>query len=347
MKLASLKTENRDGRLVLVRRDLTRAVLAEAAPTLQAALDGWANLSPRLEAQYQALEAGRASGSFAFDPMRCASPLPRAYQWADGSAYVNHVVLVRRARGAEMLESFWTDPLIYQGGSDEFLGPRDPIPAVDEGWGVDFEAEIAVILDDVAMGSAPAEAGERIRLVMLANDVSLRNLIPGELAKGFGFFQSKPASAFSPVAVTPDELGEAWDGGRLDRPLLVHLNGEPFGKAEAGLDMTFDFPTLIAHAAKTRNLRAGTILGSGTVSNRGSDGGPGRPIAEGGVGYSCIAEQRMVETIREGRPRTAFLRAGDRVRIEMRDLSGHSIFGAIDQAVTGDPPPLHPFPASC
>ena len=333
MKLATLKTEGRDGRLVLVSRDLTRAVMAEAAPTLQAALDDWSGIAPRLRAQQLALESGHASGSFAFDEARCAAPLPRAYQWADGSAYVNHVALVRRARGAEMPQSFWTDPLIYQGGSDEFLGPRDPIPAIDADWGVDFEAEIAVVLDDVPMGTTPEKARERIRLVMLVNDVSLRNLIPAELAKGFGFFQSKPASAFSPVAVTPDELGHEWDGAKLNRPLLVHLNGQVFGKAEAGIDMTFDFPTLIAHAAKTRNLRAGSILGSGTVSNRGPDGGPGRPVAQGGVGYSCIAEQRMVETILEGRPHTPFLRAGDHVRIEMLDSSDHSIFGAIDQDV--------------
>ena len=242
MKLATLKTEGRDGRLVLVNRDLARAVMAEAAPTLQAALDDWSGIAPRLWAQQVAFESGHASGSFAFDEARCASPLPRAYQWADGSAYVNHVALVRRARGAEMPQSFWSDPLIYQGGSDEFLGPHDPIPVADEGWGADFEAEIAVVLDDVPMGTTPERARERIRLVMLVNDVSLRNLIPAELAKGFGFFQSKPASAFSPVAVTPDELGDRWDGGKLSRPLLVQLNGEVFGKAEAGIDMTFDFP---------------------------------------------------------------------------------------------------------
>jgi fumarylacetoacetate (FAA) hydrolase len=334
MKLATLKTESRDGRLILVSRDLTRAVIAEAAPTLQIALDDWSANAPRLRAQQQALESGGARGSFSFDPAQCAAPLPRAYQWADGSAYVNHVALVRRARGAEMPQSFWTDPLIYQGGSDEFLGPRDPIVAADESWGIDFEAEVAVVLDDVPMGATPDKAAECIRLVMLVNDVSLRNLIPAELAKGFGFFQSKPASAFSPIAATPDELGHAWDGTRLSRPLLVHLNGEPFGRAEAGIDMTFDFPTLIAHAAKTRNLRAGSILGSGTVSNRGPDGGPGRPIAQDGAGYSCIAEQRMVETILEGQPRTPFLRQGDRVTIEMQDASGHSIFGAIDQSVS-------------
>jgi fumarylacetoacetate (FAA) hydrolase len=333
MKLATLKTEGRDGRLILVGRDLSRAAMAEAAPTLQAALDDWARVAPRLEAEQRALETGPISGSFAFEEARCAAPLPRAYQWADGSAYVNHVALVRRARGAEMPQSFWTDPLIYQGGSDEFLGPHDPIPLADEAWGADFEAEIAVVLDDVPMGTTPDRARERIRLVMLVNDVSLRNLIPAELAKGFGFFQSKPASAFSPVAVTPDELGDRWDGGKLNGPLLVHLNGEVFGRAEADIDMTFDFPTLIAHAAKTRALRAGSILGSGTVSNRGPDGGPGRPVAQGGLGYSCIAEQRMVETILEGRPRTSFLRVGDRVRIEMQDAAGRSIFGAIDQEV--------------
>jgi fumarylacetoacetate (FAA) hydrolase len=347
MKLATLKTESRDGRLALVSRDLTRAVMAEAVPTLQAALDDWPATEPRLRAQQEILESGHARGSFAFDQARCAAPLPRAYQWADGSAYVNHVALVRRARGAEMPQSFWTDPLIYQGGSDEFLGPYDPIPALDEGWGVDFEAEIAVILDDVPAGVTAEKAREHIRLVMLVNDVSLRNLIPAELAKGFGFFQSKPACAFSPVAVTPDELGIGWDGAKLNGPLLVHLNGEIFGKAGAGVDMTFDFPTLIAHAAKTRNLRAGSILGSGTVSNRGPDGGPGRPVAQGGVGYSCIAEQRMVETILEGRARTPFLRAGDRVTIEMQDSAGRSIFGAIDQTVSATPPPLHPRAASC
>jgi fumarylacetoacetate (FAA) hydrolase len=335
MKLATLKTDRRDGRLVLVRRDLTRAVMAEAAMTLQEALDDWAKAAPRLEAQQEALEYGHASDSFAFDPARCAAPLPRAYQWADGSAYVNHVALVRRARGAEMPASFWTDPLVYQGGSDEFLGPQDPIAATDESWGIDFEAEIAVVLDDVPKGVTADKARERVRLLMLVNDISLRNLIPAELAKGFGFFQSKPASAFSPVAVTPDELGAYWDGAKLNRPLLVHLNGQLFGKAVAGIDMTFDFPTLIAHAARTRSLRAGSILGSGTVSNRGSDGGPGRPIDQGGVGYSCIAEQRMVETILEGQPRTPFLRMGDRVRIEMRDGTGQSIFGAIDQTVVG------------
>jgi fumarylacetoacetate (FAA) hydrolase len=258
--------------------------------------------------------------------------LPRAYQWADASAYVNHVALVRKARGAEMPESFWTDPLIYQGGSDSLLGPCAPIRG-EESWGIDFEAEIAVVTGDVPMGASVEQARKAIRLVMLVNDVSLRDLIPGELAKGFGFFQSKPSSAFSPVAVTPDALGESWDGGRLHLPLLSYLNGKPFGKPDAGTDMTFDFPTLIAHAARTRPLAAGTIIGSGTVSNRGADGGPGRPVGEGGVGYSCIAEQRVVETILGGAAKTPFLQSGDRVRIEMLGADGQSIFGAIEQSV--------------
>jgi fumarylacetoacetate (FAA) hydrolase len=260
------------------------------------------------------------------------SPLPRAYQWADGSAYVNHVELVRKARGAEMPASFWTDPLMYQGGSDTFVGPRDPIVLADEAYGIDMEAEVAVIVDDVPMGATPEEARSAIRLVMLVNDVSLRNLIPAELAKGFGFFQGKPSSAFSPVAVTPDELGDAWDGGKVNLPLMVDLNAKPFGRANAGIDMTFDFPALIAHAAKTRALAAGTIVGSGTVSNK-LDGGPGKPVAEGGAGYSCIAEIRTIETIESGGPKTPFMRFGDRVRIEMKDKAGRSIFGAIEQTV--------------
>lgn len=261
-----------------------------------------------------------------------ASPLPRAFQWADGSAYVNHVELVRKARNAEMPASFWTDPLIYQGGSDSFLGPRDPILMADDAWGIDMEGEAAVIVDDVPMGATLDEAKAAIRLVMLVNDVSLRGLIPGELAKGFGFYQSKPSSAFSPVAVTPEELGEAWDGGKLHLPLHVDLNGEPFGRANAGIDMTFDFPQLIVHAARTRPLSAGTIIGSGTVSNK-LEGGPGRPVSEGGAGYSCIAELRMIETIEGGAPKTQFLKFGDVVRIEMKDRTGHSIFGAIEQKV--------------
>ena len=260
------------------------------------------------------------------------SPLPRAYQWADGSAYVNHVELVRKARNAEMPETFWTDPLMYQGGSDSFLGPRDPIVMADEAYGIDMEGEIAVIVDDVPMGASLDQAREAIRLVMLVNDVSLRGLIPAELGKGFGFFQSKPSSAFSPVAVTPDELGDAWDGGKLSLPLMVDYNGKPFGRANAGVDMTFDFPTLIAHAAKTRPLVAGSIIGSGTVSNK-QGGGPGKPVDAGGVGYSCIAEIRTIETIEAGKATTPFMRFGDTVRIEMKDKSGHSIFGAIEQVV--------------
>lgn len=332
MKIASLK-HGRDGRLVVVSKDLTRATDAFfVAPTLQAALDDWVRLAPRLEDLSRQLETGSVP-SFRFHEHDCASPLPRAHQWADGSAYVNHVELVRRARGAELPESFWSDPLMYQGGSDAFLGPRDPIVMAEEDWGIDFEAEIAVVVDDVPMGATREEAAAAIRLVMLVDDVSLRGLIPGELAKGFGFFQSKPSSAFSPVAATPDELGDAWDGGRLRLPLLSSVNGAPFGRPDAGIDMTFDFPDLIVHAARTRPLSAGAIIGSGTVSNRDPDGGPGRPVAEGGAGYSCIAEQRMVETIRDGAPKTPFLRFGDVVRIEMRDARGRSIFGAIEQRV--------------
>ena len=322
MRLASL-AGGRDGRLVLVSSDLSRAAPADAlAPTLQAALDRWRELEPELRDLAAALEAGRAPESFALAPDALAAPLPRAYQWVDGSAYVNHVELVRRARGAEMPPSFWTDPLMYQGGSDVLLGPRDDIAFADEAWGIDFEAEVVVITDDVPMGTPSERAGEHILLVALVNDVSLRGLVPGELAKGFGFLQSKPSSAFSPVAVTPDELGDAWDGGRLHRPLVVHLNGELFGQPEAGVDMTFDFPTLIAHAARTRALGAGTILGSGTVSN-----------TDRSRGSCCLAERRMLEALEQGQAKTAFLRFGDRVRIEMFDAEDRSIFGAIDQRV--------------
>ncbi|ALA18401.1 MULTISPECIES: fumarylacetoacetate hydrolase family protein [unclassified Chelatococcus] len=332
MKLASLK-HGRDGRLVVVSKDLTRATDAFfIAPTLQAALDDWERLAPRLADLAEQLEHGSVP-AFRFHEHDCAAPLPRAFQWADGSAYVNHVALVRQARGAEMPASFWEDPLMYQGGSDALLGPREAIVAADEAAGIDFEAEVAVVTGDVPMGSDAAAARGLIRLVMLANDVSLRALVPGELAKGFGFFQSKPSSAFSPVAVTPDELGPAWDGARLHLALSSYVNGKAFGSPDAGEDMTFDFPTLIAHAARTRRLCAGTIIGSGTVSNRGPDGGPGRPVADGGRGYSCIAEQRMVETILRGEAHTPFLRFGDTVRIEMRDAAGHSIFGAIEQEV--------------
>ncbi|MBM4218015.1 MAG: fumarylacetoacetate hydrolase family protein, partial [Gammaproteobacteria bacterium] len=300
------------------------------APTLQAALDDWARLEAPLRVLAARLESGEGQQ---FYPQECLSPLPRAFQWADGSAYVNHVELVRKARNAPMPASFWTDPLMYQGGSDTFLAPMEAIPLTDPSWGLDFEAEVAVVTDDVSSGATVAEAASRIRLIMLVNDVSLRNLIPDELAKGFGFFQSKPSSAFSPVAITPDELGVHWSGGRLHRTLAVDYNGKPFGRANAGIDMTFDFPTLVAHAAKTRALGAGTIIGSGTVSNRGVDGGPGRPVSEGGVGYSCIAEQRTIETLVQGAPRTPFMNSGDRIRIEMHGDDGRSIFGAIDQQV--------------
>ncbi len=332
MKLATLKDGTRDGQLVVVSRDLTRYADASfLAPTLQAALDDWRRVSPHLETLAEGVEL-RSVPTERFHEHDTRSPLPRAFQWADGSAYVNHVELVRKARGAEMPESFWTDPLMYQGGSDSFLDPREPIRMADEAWGIDMEAEVAVIVDDVAMGAGRDDAGAAILLVMLVNDVSLRGLIPAELAKGFGFFQSKPSSAFSPVAVTPGELGEAWDGGKLHLPLAVDLNGKPFGRANAGVDMTFDFPTLIAHAARTRPLQAGTIIGSGTVSNK-LDGGPGKAVADGGVGFSCIAELRTIETIETGAPKTPFLRFGDTVRIEMKDRSGHSIFGAIEQTV--------------
>ena len=332
MKLASLKNGTRDGQLVVVSRDLTRYTDASfLVPTLQAALDNWARVAPHLEAMAESLEHSSVP-SLRFHEHDAESPLPRAYQWADGSAYVNHVELVRKARGAEMPESFWTDPLMYQGGSDSFIGPRDPILMADEGWGIDMEGEVAVITDDVPMGAAAGEAREAIRLVMLVNDVSLRGLIPAELAKGFGFFQGKPSSAFSPVAVTPDELGDAWDGGKLHLPLSVDLNGQPFGRADAGIDMTFDFGALIAHATKTRPLAAGAIIGSGTVSNK-LDGGPGKPVGAGGAGYSCIAELRTIETIEQGAPKTPFMRIGDTVRIEMKDKAGHSIFGAIEQTV--------------
>ncbi len=323
MKLATLKSGGRDGTLVVVDRSLMRAVaVPRIARTLQAALDDWVDLSPELRSIYRLLNAGEMPDAFDLDVAALAAPLPRAFQWADGSAYVNHVELVRRARGATMPDSFWTDPLMYQGGSDHLLGPCDPIMLADEAWGIDFEAEVAVITDDVAMGVAPAAAAGHVRLVALVNDVSLRNLIPGELAKGFGFFHSKPASGFSPVVVSPDELGPAWDGGKLHLPLVCHVNGALFGQPDAGDDMTFDFPTLIAHAARTRRLGAGSIVGSGTVSN-----------VDRAAGSCCIQERRMLETIEYGAPRTPFLRFGDRVRIEMLDRDGASIFGAIDQEV--------------
>jgi len=334
MKLASLKS-GRDGALVVVSDDL--AYYADAghiAPTLQAALDDWDRVLPDLQNLATDLEHD-AIPKERFHEREAASPLPRAYQWADGSAYVNHVALVRQARAAEMPESFWHDPLMYQGGSDGFLGPRDPIPLADESWGADMEAEVVVVTGDVPLGASREQALAAILLVGLTNDVSLRNLIPGELAKGFGFFQSKPASAMSPVFVTPAALGDRWQDGKLHGALMVDLNGAPFGRADAGVDMTFDFGTLVAHAAKTRALGAGTIIGSGTVSNRDADGGPGKPIAEGGLGYSCLAELRTVETIQGGKPVTSFLKAGDTVRIWMEDGHHHPLFGVIEQVVEG------------
>ncbi|TVO51381.1 fumarylacetoacetate hydrolase family protein [Denitromonas halophila] len=332
MKLATLKAGGRDGTLVVVNRDLTRCQrVPEVAATLQQALDNWADTAPQLAAVYEALNNGAARHAEPFDAAACHSPLPRAYQWADGSAYINHVELVRKARGAELPASFYTDPLMYQGGSDSFVGPRDTVVA-DPVWGIDFEAEVTVVTGDVPMGATPEQAAEAIRLVMLVNDVSLRNLIPNELAKGFGFFQSKPASSFSPVAVTPDELGEAWQGAKLHLPLLVELNGKPFGKPNAGVDMTFNFGQLVAHVAKTRELEAGSIIGSGTVSNKQGDLW-GSSIDNGGVGYCCLAEVRMYETIEQGKPVTPFMQPGDRVRIEMKDAAGHSIFGTIDNTV--------------
>ena len=322
MKLASLK-QGRDGRLIVVSRDLQRAIAADSiAPSLQVALDTWERSAPRLAQVYRELNDDAPVGSFSFRPGDCAAPLPRAYQWADGSAYVTHVELVRKARGAEMPVSFWTEPLIYQGGSDSFIGPEDDILAADEALGIDMEGEVAAITGDVAMGATPAQAAAQIRLLMLVNDVSLRNLIPKELEKGFGFFQSKPASAFSPVAVTPDELGPHWRDGKVHLRLEVMLNGQLFGSPNAGVDMTFSFPQLIAHAAKTRALEAGSIVGSGTVSN-----------ADRKSGSACIAERRMLETIEKGKPETPFMRFGDRVRIEMKLPDGKSIFGAIDQRV--------------
>ncbi len=339
MKLASLKS-GRDGALVVVSKDMTRCVRAgDIAATLQAALDEWEMRYDPLQELSDRLNRGAIEGE-AFDPRDCAAPLPRAFQWADGSAYVNHVELVRRARGAELPESFWSDPLMYQGCSDWLLGPTDPIECYDpEAYGLDFEAEVAVITTDTPMMTDVHAARDSIALVTLVNDVSLRGLIPAELAKGFGFFQSKPASAFAPIAATPDELGIAWDGGKLHLPLHSRVNGLPFGRPNAGVDMTFDFPTLIAHAAKTRNLCAGSIVGSGTVSNRDADGGPGRPVADGGAGYSCIAELRMIETISNGAPTTPWLGFGDRVQIEMLDAQGRSVFGAIDQTVVAYDPP--------
>ena len=333
MKLASLN-HGRDGRLVVVSDDLAWcAAPPPMFPTLQAALDDWAHAEPILRGVAESL-AHDAVPHSRFHERDVAAPLPRAYQWADGSAYVNHVELVRRARGAELPLSFWTDPLMYQGGSDAFLPPRAPIPFHDPAWGLDLEAEVVVVTGDVPQGTSRDEAIGLIRLIGLVNDISLRGLIPDELAKGFGFVQSKPASALSPVFVAPDTLGDRWCEGKLHGTLSVDLNGQPFGRADAGVDMTFCFGTLIAHLAKTRSLVAGSIIGSGTVSNRDAGGGPGQPIARGGLGYSCIAEVRMVETIESGAPKTPFLAPGNVVRIEMLDDRNHSIFGAIEQTVT-------------
>lgn len=323
MKLATLKNDKRDGKLVVVSKDLTRAIcVPDIAETMQQALDHWQICKPKLEDCYEKLNDGTLNNTLPFAEQNIASPLPRAFQWADASAYVNHVELVRKARGAQMPDSFWHDPLMYQGGSDTFLGPFDDIPLLDEAWGLDFEGELAIITNDVPMNITPDEAKNAVCLLMLVNDVSLRNLIPNELAKGFGFFQSKPASAFSPVAVTPDELGQAWDGKKVHLPLISHLNEKLFGQPNAGIDMTFDFPTLISHAAKTRNLSAGTIIGSGTISNY-----------DRSKGSACIAEKRMLEVLEHGKPQTDFMKIGDRVRIEMFDQNNKTIFGAIHQQV--------------
>ncbi|SAK41292.1 fumarylacetoacetate (FAA) hydrolase [Caballeronia catudaia] len=323
MKLATLKDGTRDGQLIVVSRDLRTAAIADGiVSTLQRALDDWTFYAPQLMEVYEALSLGRARNTFSFDPKSCMAPLPRAFQWADGSAYVNHVELVRKARKAEMPPEFWTDPLMYQGGSDDFIGPTDDIVCATESYGIDFEAEVAAITSDVHMAAMPDEALRSVRLLMLVNDVSLRNLIPAELAKGFGFFQSKPATAFSPVAVTPDELGDAWREGRVHRPMVVHWNGKKVGQPDCGTDMVFHFGQLIAHAAKTRNLRAGAIVGSGTISNK-----------DAKRGYCCIAEKRCLETIEHGAPQTEFMKFGDSVKIEMFDEDGKSIFSAIDQAV--------------
>ncbi|ALL63257.1 Fumarylacetoacetate hydrolase family protein [Paraburkholderia caribensis MBA4] len=323
MKLASLKDGTRDGQLIVVSRDLHTAAVADAiAPTMQRVLDDWIFYAPQLRDLYDELNQGRARNTFSFDAKECMAPLPRAFQWADGSAYVNHVELVRRARGAEMPPEFWTDPLMYQGGSDDFIGAKDDIVCASESFGIDFEAEVAVITGDVPMGVKPEQALKSIRLVTLVNDVSLRNLIPAELAKGFGFFQSKPATSFAPVAVTLDELGDAWREGRVHRPMIVHWNSKKVGQPDAGTDMVFHFGQLIAHAAKTRNLRAGAIVGSGTVSNK-----------DAKRGYCCIAEKRCLETIEHGSAQTEFMKFGDTVKIEMFDEAAKSIFGSIDQAV--------------
>lgn len=331
MKLATYKDGSRDGQLVVVSRDLSTAHYATGIATrMQQVLDDWNFLSPQLQDLYQTLCNGKARHAFSFDPKMCMAPLPRAYQWVDGSAYINHVELVRAARGAEVPKTFYTDPLMYQGGSDDFLGPRDDIVCRDEAWGIDFESEVTVITGDVAMGASEQDALESVRLLMLANDVSLRNLIPEELAKGFGFFQSKPATAFSPVAVTPDELGSVWQGGRVHLTLQSRWNGRRVGLCEAGPDMTFHFGQLIAHVCKTRNIRAGTIVGSGTVSNRGVEVAGQMQWPNG---YSCIAEKRAIETIQDGAPSTQYMKDSDTIEIEMKAADGSNLFGTISQTV--------------
>ena len=331
MKLATYKDGSRDGQLVVVSRDLSTAHYATGIATrLQQVLDDWNFLAPQLQDLYATLNSGKARHAFPFDPKMCMAPLPRAYQWADGSAYINHVELVRAARNSEVPASFYEDPLMYQGGSDDFIGPCDPVVVPSEDYGIDFEAEIAVITGDVPMCATPEQAIDGIRLLMLANDVSLRNLIPAELGKGFGFFQSKPATAFSPVAVTPDELGDAWQGGRVHLTLQSTWNGRKVGMCDAGPDMTFHFGQLIAHIGKTRNVRAGSIVGSGTVSNRGVEVNGKKDWPKG---YSCIAEKRAIETILDGKPSTDFMKYGDTIRIEMKGADGQSIFGAIDQTI--------------
>ena len=331
MKLATYKDGSRDGQLVVVSRDLSTAHYATGiAAKMQQALDDWGFIAPQLQDLYETLNSGKARHAFAFDPAQCMAPLPRAYQWADGSAYINHVELVRAARNSEVPETYYTDPLMYQGGSDDFVGPRDDVIVPSEDYGIDFEAEIAVVTGDVPMQASPDEALEGVRLIMLANDVSLRNLIPAELAKGFGFFQSKPATAFSPVAVTPDELGEAWEGGRVNLTLQSTWNGRKVGMCDAGPDMTFHFGQLIAHICKTRNVRAGSIVGSGTVSNRGVEVNGKKDWPKG---YSCIAEKRAIETILDGKPSTGYMQFGDTIRIEMKGRDGQSVFGAIEQKI--------------
>ena len=331
MKFATYKDGSRDGQLVVVSRDLGSAHYATGiASRLQQVLDDWNFLSPQLQDLYDSLNRGNARHAFPFDPAQCMAPLPRAYQWADGSVYINHVELVRKARNSEVPATFYTDPLMYQGGSDDFIGPRDPVVVPSEAFGIDFEAEIAVVTADVKMGTSPDDAIDGIRLLMLVNDVSLRNLIPAELAKGFGFFQSKPATAFSPVAVTPDELGDAWTGGRVHLPLQSTWNGRKVGMCDAGEEMTFHFGQLIAHIAKTRNVRAGSIVGSGTVSNKGVEV---NGTLQWPKGYSCIAEKRCIETILDGQPSTEFMKFGDTIKIEMKGKDGASIFGAIDQEI--------------